>query len=527
MERVRRHARKCGFFDAREGAKMDTRRRDVAGEAESRDAGRAAESRSGPSADQRERRILDRLQREVGQDGFNRYFEHQTKVRVDGNAIRVTVPTGYVAEVIGKRFGDSIRKAASEELGSTSVDVSYRVDGAAFGTPGRAAPLRPVRPAAPVDLAPRYTLDEFEVGEPNRLAFAAALKLTEPDCPRSASPLFIHGPCGVGKTHLLRGVAQRMRDAGVAGVVYTTAEAFTNEYVMAVRTDKVDAFRRRYRGVKLLCVDDVQFLQNKSGTQTELLHTFDAIDLGGARIVLASDEHPRRVQKLSESLVSRFMAGMVVRIEPPDAALRSRIVSRLAHQRGLTLDSAGASLIAARCGSGGATPTVRDIEGVLTRIEALLALPGASRPGPIGLVLIRRALGLPEGDSPGAPPARPVRPVRMARVIEEVCRVLRVEATELYGKGRHKRVVLARSVCATLGRSLTTMSYPEIARALGRPNHSTVITAVQRLQKQMEANVDLNDFIGTDATGLAEELAGLTLRTLADQIRHDILRAGS
>jgi chromosomal replication initiator protein len=501
-----------------------------AGSREGRDhAGRVEQNRG--ATDIAGGRILERVSREVGAEGYRRYFEHQTRVNVDGSRVQVTVPTGFVADLLGRKYGDSLRRAAGAELGAERVEVSFRIDRGAFveiHAPGRVEPARAARPAfngiakSGKGTDPlRYRLDDFEVGEANRLAHAAAATLAGRECPRAASPLFLHGPCGVGKTHLLQAVAGSVRELGIGQVVYTTAEAFTNDYIMAVQGNKLPAFRTRFRGVALLCIDDVQFLKNKTGTQRELLHTFDAIDLSGARVMLASDEHPRRVQSLSEALVSRFMAGMVVRIEPPEPDLRARIVSRLAAKRGLVIDPAGAALISSRCGSD--VPSVRDIEGILSRIEAMRALPGSAETGaPVGLVMIRRALGMGESEGSGA--TRPVRPVRMTLIIEEVCRVLRVEAGELFGKGRHKRVVLARSVCAVLGRSLTTMSYPEIARALGRPNHSTVVTAVQRLQSQVAAAETVAPYLGGDLDVLTAELGGLSIEGLIQQIRHDIMR---
>jgi len=478
-------------------------------------------------------RILERVSREVGAEGYRRYFEHQTRVSVDGSRVQVTVPTGFVADLLGRKYGESLRRAAGEELGAERVEVTFRIDRGAFvdgHAPGRVETPKPARPSsngsAKVDPS-RYRLEDFEVGEANRLAHAAAVSLAGRTCPRSSSPLFLHGPCGVGKTHLLQAVAGAVRELSIGAVVYTSAEAFTNEYIMAVQANRLPAFRGRYRGVALLCIDDVQFLKNKTGTQRELLHTFDAIDLSGARVMLASDEHPRRVQSLSEALVSRFMAGMVVRIDPPEPALRARIVARLAAKRGLVIDAAGAALISSQCGgNGGSVHSVRDIEGVLSRIVAMRSLPGhsASEGGSsVGLVMIRRALGI--GESEGSAANRPVRPVRMTLIIEEVCRVLRVEASELFGKGRHKRVVLARSVCAVLGRSLTTMSYPEIARALGRPNHSTVVTAVQRLEGQVARGETVAPYLGGDLDVLTAELGGLSVEGLIQQIRHDILRS--
>src|SRR5262249_7964579 len=155
--------------------------------------------------------------------------------------------------------------------------------------------------------------------------------------------------CGLGKTHLLQGVARRLQEVRPSAVVrYTTGEAFTNEYIAAVRagSGKCEQFRRAYRGVGLLCIDDVHFLANKQATQGELLHTFDAIDLSGARVALASDEHPRMVRSFSEALVSRFMSGAVVKLDFPERELRERMILAIAGRRGHTIDPAGVRLLA-------------------------------------------------------------------------------------------------------------------------------------------------------------------------------------
>lgn len=494
-------------------------------------------------------RFMTQLAERVGREAFAKYFEHQTRLRYSDGLLEVVVPTGFVAELIGRKFSQDLLHAAREELSlspahaDAAVELNFRVDAGAFGNghagPGStppaprtsptAAPARPVpRPPAPrVRVAPtpepRYRLEDFVVGESNRLAYTAAERIAQPDGPRPFSHLFIHGPCGLGKTHLLRGVAARFRELRPgAAVVYLTAESFTNSYISDVRSGRIEAFRRAYRDVDLLCLDDVQFFSSKTQTQTELLHTFDAIGLSGARVVLASDEHPRKVRKLSHSLVSRFMSGMVVKIDPPEPALRERIVAGLARRRGLELAPAACALIAGRCAGAGSSASVRDMEGALTRIEAMRTLApslGGEGPGEIGLMLVRRALGIDEG----APPVwRQRRPVRVDQIIEEVCRTLRVEHPELLGRGRHKRVVLARTLTAHLSRQMTTLSFPEIARAMGRPNHSTVVTACQRIGRQIERDEPLD--LGADAI---PELAGLTVKTLAEQLRDDIGRSAA
>lgn len=476
-------------------------------------------------------RILERLTDEVGPDGVSRYFRHQTRLSLAEGRLDVTVPTGFVAEFIGSRFGESLKRAAGAEVPGADIQVRFRVDGAAFNA-APAAAQSPPQPGAQHEPAPdrsaapprragdglplRYRLEEFVVGQANRMAFAAAERLSEADCPRSFSPLFVHGACGLGKTHLLQSIAQRFRErVARKRAVYTTAEAFTNEYVSAIRSGRLDAFRNAYRAVSLLCIDDVQFLSNKHSTQGELLHTFDAIDIVGARIVLASDEHPRAVRKLSAALVSRFLAGMVVRLDPPEPALREKIVAQLAHRRGLSLEPAACAMIANRTAGPAGAGSIREIEGALTRVEAIRRLsPGTGS----GLLLIRKALGMDDGPAPGS--AR--RPIRAEQIVQEVCRTLQVSPHDMLGKGRHKRIVLARASVAHLCRTLTTMSFPEIARVMGRPNHSTVVTAAKRMEVQLEADEPLD--LGADHL---PELAGLNLRGLVDQLRNDIQRSGA
>lgn len=511
-----------------------------------------------PSDRERVQRILTRLAEDVGPERYARYFQHQTRLGLENGRVDVTVPTGFVADLIGRRFGDSIRKAASTELGAdgASVQLKFRVDRAAFvhpsanadgasaagprlggimGAPADPRAPRAARPASPPSTPHglRYRLEDFVVGESNRLAYSAADRPADAAGPRSFSPLFIHGACGLGKTHLLQGIAARWRDRDPRAVVrYTTAEQFTNEYVGAVRAGKLDVFRKSYRGVEVLCIDDVHFLANKTSTQGELLHTFDAIDLDGARVALASDEHPRQIARLSGALVSRFLSGMVVRLDPPEPALRERIVARLAERRGLRLERAAVACIAGEfapatySGAGQPGASIRDLEGAITRVEALSRLLPETRDagggaGAIGVAHVRRALGLGEG-APGLNGRGPRRPVRLDTIREEVCRALRVDGAELMGRGRHARVVLARSVIAHLARALTTMSYPEIARAMGRPNHSTIVTACKRIQGQMERG--LNPDFGSGGADVAPELAGLTLAGLCDVLKASVLR---
>lgn len=524
-------------------------------------------------------RIALRLRQAIGPERFAASFANKAVFRVDEGVLEVAAPNKILAGLLERRFGDAVREAArsccavagvrfvvaedlfgpqAEELGEAASARGAAPDvyvGGALqprglgGSPAGvgAGPSSPAPGGAPrlratprQALSDRYRLEQFVVGESNRLAYTAALALAESAPGQSVadakdySPLFLHGPCGVGKTHLLTGVAIRYKEIHPGATVRVVgAEAFMNEYVASVRAGDVERFRRQYRRVDLLCIDDVHFLSSKQSTQGELLHTLDELQRTGARIVLASDEHPRHIRQFSAALTSRFMAGMVASIAAPDAALREQCVRRFAKMRGLGLDEAAVSLVVGRTAPvpGVAPSSVRDIEGLMVRIDAVHRLTpgfsgeGAHGAGPIGVLTVERAMGNAGAPGDGLPglgvstvadpgaPSKASRPVRMDAIILSTCAAMGVEQADLGGKTRHPRVVLARALITHLARQMTTLSYPEIARAIGRPNHSTVITAIQRFAKQLEADE------AVDAPGAPE---ARTLSVLVRQISQGV-----
>lgn len=464
--------------------------------------------------------ILTRLSAEVGEERCERYFRRDASLELHEGRLDVTVPTGFKADLLRRRFEDPLRRAARAELEKSGfvrsdVEVRFTIDAGAFAerppadlAPPAEEPRRHASTKAPPRAGEKaweakYRLDTFIVGASNRLAYAAATQVSDARMPRRMSPLFIHGPSGLGKTHLLQGIAGRFLDTHArARVRYIPAETFTNEFITALRTNRLEAFRRAYRGVDLLCLDDVHFLSNKQATQTELLHTFDAIDLDGSRVVLASDAHPRQIGRLSGALTSRFLSGMVVKIEPPDPATRRAIVSTIALRLGIDLEPAVSELLIREAG---AEASVRELEGLMNRVEALHRLvPDHAGAGRIGASIVRRALGLgPEDRSQG-------RPIRAEAVVEHVRKALGVEPDDLAGRGRHPRVVLARSIAAHLCRMLTSQSFPEIARALARPNHSTVVTACKRVREMLDRDEPIRGIEGLDGIPLRELVTTLT-----------------
>lgn len=452
--------------------------------------------------------VRRRLAERIGADRFERWIAPAT-VEVEGGLLRIEADSALAARWLESHLAEDLRDVARAVLGDDArVEVRAR---AARPAALRAAPAPRVEPASEesVRTAPRgprlRSLDEFVVGESNRLAIGAARRFVEEPEAAAASPLFLHGECGVGKTHLLQGICRAWaeRTGRVGTVRYVTGEQFTNEYIAAVRRGEIEAFRRRIRRLDLLAIDDVHFLSNKTRTQSEFLHTLDAIGLGGARIVLASDEHPRHIRRFSRGLVSRFLSGLVVRIDRPDRATRVAIVRRLCAERDIPVTDGAVEIVASRC-----VGSVRELEGAVTKLDALRSLVAPEgEAGEVGAAMAEQLLR----DHAWKPPV----PVRLGTILEAVCSRTGAVRNDVLGTSRHRRAVLARALVAHLGRELTAHSYPEIARSLGRTYHSTIHAAAQRLRRQMDEGQEAD---------LADGRR-VSVRELVDQLRHDVTSA--
>ena len=470
-------------------------------------------------------RIANRLAQSLGAKRFAMWFDRSASFRVDPkkNALCVTVANKFLADGIGRQFRPQVCQAAKEELGhDVSLDLSVKPADDVKGAGPRAelasepstqvaSPVKPSKPNTP-KRAParwRHTLSDFVVGASNELAFAAAVRLTEHD-QDPGSPLFIHGGCGLGKTHLLQGICRSFSERQPdRHVMYTTGEQFTNDYITAVRSNTLNAFRRKIRRLDLLAVDDVHFLANKEKTQQEFLHCFNEIELCGARVVLVSDSHPKLIKQFSDALTSRCVRGMVVRIDTPDDETRLRLVEALAERRGLAVPQGVAQTIAERCDG-----SVRDIEGMLNKLQALSMITRPAERGlnvatVIGHSLIDRLFQ-------EQPAATPRKPVRYDAILNVVCEHFALPPDQVTGRVRKTHVVLARSLLINLVYELTPMSYPEIAAVMGRPNHSTIVTAAQRIKKQLRENKPVL---------IPGQPAEIKPAKLLDQLRREVINA--
>jgi chromosomal replication initiator protein len=387
---------------------------------------------------------------------------------------------------ICERYGRLIQHAASGVLGAdTTVQFLPRGE-AGHGAPAstrrivasapgssRREPVADSPAAArstqtPLD-NPKLTFDQFVIGDCNRLAHAAALTVAE--LPAQAyNPLFMCGPPGVGKTHLLGAIAALVLSHNPELTVrWTTGEAFTNEFLAALSDRRVEVFKARFRDVDVLLLDDVQFLERKTRTEEEFFHTFNALHDGGRQIVLTSDRPPRDLQALEDRLRERFQAGLVADIGPPEFATRLAILhKRVQHDHIELGDGSALEVLAQRI-----THNVRALEGALIRVVAYSSLTGRALTSDLADEVLHKLY-------PGGPRSPLVCTCSIAEIQTATCAHFGISREEMISTARGNRVTWPRAVAMYLARELTSESLPAIGRSFGGRDHTTVLHAWRR-----------------------------------------------
>lgn len=433
--------------------------------------------------------IHERIAEKIGTCQYQVWFEGATQLSLCDEGLQVTAANPFVSNWIEGHFHQALSESALEVCGR-KVPLRFQID-AACVKPQSKAPAAPsasriervktsqrrtpsVKSREGRTLPLKLTFDTFVVGSKNQLAYNAAQAVISQE-KSPFNPLFVHGGYGVGKTHLLQGICNEIfQQTPGCRWMYLSAEEFANQYVMALKTHKLDVFRNRFRNLDILAIDDIHFLANKTAMQEEFLHTFNSIDLAGKQIVLASDAHPKEIGQLCEKLVNRFVSGMVVRMDPPDVEMRTKICLRRAEQLRLTLSKEVLGYVAESITSG-----VRELEGALVKLAAYAALTHA----PMTLALAQQVL---------AEHIIRTDPVVHTTDIAAVSAdYFGVTIADIHSDKKDRTVSLARAYSMYLTRRLTRMSYPEIGRAMGDKNHATVILACRKVEEYLKANREL------------------------------------
>ncbi len=336
--------------------------------------------------------------------------------------------------------------------------------------PKQALPHRLSTATASALTRPVRRLEGFVVGPGNHLAHAAAIEMAR-SAGTAFNPLMIHGAVGLGKTHLLEGIGHALKQVHPGlNIMQLTAEAFTNSFLESMRAGSLAAFRARCRGAGGLVVDDIHFLAAKRATQDEFLHTFNTLINKGAPIILAADQHPRLISRLSEELVTRFLGGMLVKIEVPDLATRKAILQAQAAARGVDLPEAILMYIAVHLRS-----SIRELEGALSTVIAQAALTGKH----IDLHLAQSALRDTIRHTEQA--------IGLSDVERAVCGLFQIDAESLKSDSRTRALAYPRMLAMYLARKRIRASYSEIGQHFGGRNHSTVISAEKKVETWLQA----------------------------------------
>ena len=332
---------------------------------------------------------------------------------------------------------------------------------------------------------PRYTFDTFVVGSSNQFAQAACQAVAELPS-RAYNPLFIYGGVGLGKTHLLHAVGhQSGRLFPGMVVVYLSSEHFTNELISAIRYDRTDAFRARYRTIDLLLIDDIQFIAGKERTQEEFFHTFNDLYESRKQLVLSSDSSPKHIPELEERLRSRFEWGLIADIQPPDFETRVAILKKKADLNQVRLADDVAYLIATRVKS-----NIRELEGSLTRMIAFCAMTGRE----MSVDLAQEALSDLWGEEE--------KILTIELIQREVSKLFGVALSDLKAKDRTKAVALPRQIAMYLARQLTHASLADVGRAFGGKDHTTVLHAVSKIQTLLREDPKLRTSVDSLVQGI-------------------------
>ncbi len=434
--------------------------------------------------------------REQVSDGvWNSTFKQAKPHAVSDGELVLTVPSQWVKERIEGRYHQLVLEALDEvstqpvqmivevETDGRDADIDLTVVPPRAATPpanvadtaarsgdttGQDAPI-PNPLAAPPPTNERYTFESFVTGTSNRFAQAAALSVAERPA-RSYNPLFIHGHAGLGKTHLLQAIGSYVHDNYPgSSVLYVSTETFLNEFVEAIRKNGKAEFKRRYREIDVLLVDDIQFLEGKEGLQEEFFHTFNTLYQANKQIVLSSDRPPDSMSTLEERLRSRFKMGLLTDIQPPDLETRLAILRKKAELETEPIPDEVLEFIASNV-----TDNIRELEGALIRVSAYASLNHQPLTVEIATDVLRDLVAI-----------RQPRPITPALIIDTTAEMFSYTREEIMGQRRHRPLVTARQIAMYVFRELTDLSYPAIAREFGGRDHTTVIHAVDKIKSQM------------------------------------------
>ncbi|GMV33762.1 chromosomal replication initiator protein DnaA [Chloroflexi bacterium CFX5] len=418
--------------------------------------------------------VLAQLQMDMPRASYDTWVRDTRPVGYENGMLTVGVRNAYARDWLDSRLATTVNKLLIDTLNS-KVSVKFVVSQAeenASSSPEPTLASIQITPPEPkprhVTLNPRYTFDTYVVGSGNRLAHAACQAVAEKPA-RAYNPLFLYGGVGLGKTHLLHAIGNACHASGL-NILYVSSEEFTNDLIAAIRTHTTQAFREKYRSADVLLIDDIQFIAGKESTQEEFFHTFNTLHGQDKQIIVSSDRPPKSLVTLEERLRSRFEWGLTADIQAPDLETRLAILRSKAERTGRQVSDEILEGIAERVQS-----NIRELEGALNRIIAYADLSGV--PLTPDLVDVALADLIPSRND-----------IQPNHVVDLVARKFGLTADKLLGRDRTKEVALPRQIAMYLLREEVKISFPQIGEVLGGRDHSTVMSAYEKIKEQIHAD---------------------------------------
>ena len=457
--------------------------------------------------------VLADLESRISRRAFDNWFRQTSLVSVEDDVALVATPNAFSASTLQARYASQVERAFAGIVGrriEARFSVAFKrpiADGpeatTASAAPHGAAPSAgaaspppartrreppPPRPPGPAlsnkqlelqpsahGLNPRLTYDTYIVGSSNQLAHAASLAVADQPG-RQFNPLFVYGGVGLGKTHLLHAIGHKALQINPdLTIMYVTSETFTNDVIKAIRSQRMEEFRARYRLIDILMIDDIQFIAGKESTQEEFFHTFNALYQNGKHVIITSDKPPRAISSLEDRMRSRFEGGLIADVQAPDYEMRTAILRQKGEEFGINLPDDVIEYVANKDQT-----NTRELEGALNKILMMAQLYKR----PLNLQLAMEALT-------DSSIARRKASTTSMDVIDAVTRYYKVSEKDLIGRQRNRDIVAPRQVAMYLIRQETDGSLVDIGRALGGRDHTTILHGIEKIERSLESDVQL------------------------------------
>lgn len=423
------------------------------------------------------------LARELSERSFKTWFEPLSPLEISSDSLVLGVPDSYYGKWLEDHYQNLILSSVEEVAGSP-LKVAYQVVAPPKTQPALPAPSPVKKEESSSGLNQKYTFDDFVIGPGNRFAHAASVAVSESPA-RQYNPLFIYGPTGLGKTHLLHSIAHELgRKHPEYKILYISSEKFTNHLITSIQTKTTPQFRAKYRSLDLLLIDDVHFIAEKNSTQEEFFNTFNTLYDAHKQIVVTSDRPPREIPGLEERLVSRFGWGLVTDIQPPDFETRVAILKKKMERETVVVPDDVAYFIAEKIKS-----NIRELEGALIRVVAYCSLTDSKVDVRLAQEILKDSF------------KEEAQKFTIEGIQKVVADYFNVKVSDLRAKKRTVSIVRPRQIAMFLVRELTSHSFPEIGEFFGGKDHTTVLHSCNKIAAEKENDVSVRV--------LLEKLTGL------------------